>query len=545
MVLGSIITVKIMLKKFATSTVLIVATFVLAVIIVQKSNQTPVVLASDNDCQSTQRIINTPNNITLSAPTMLYVQAATNTTKVDIYMDNKFVGKGVKQATGTIWSTWFDTRFAEPGTTSRKLEARLGGSDNSSCTTASLDVTVVNATAVPSNTFRTIPQEWVGLVNSNINFMVEIFGASDFSTIKPYIQVQWETVGTGSITSISNVASRYNSGAVAGNGIVKGKVQYAGREWYSVAPVSVFTATSTAPPATETGTQNTTAPPPPSTSFEGATTVDQVITVLTPDPAKPPEVSEPAQAIATVLRSDEQLKLCMAQALTEQGLQTLLKENRRPTPYEFKAYQTCFAAKKNIIPSIFAPNNPTQVKDLPKSEKLKLLELKNDTVAKNETNEQQEVLVFAGKANPGTTVLLYVFSEPLVLTTSVDSDGNWSYTLEDPLAPGEHEVYAVVDRGDGEYERTDSTSFLVETASASDTNPNGYSLRLSSEPTIEANNRSITVYVIATVALVGLLVGSLFLVLTLRKKTIPAPETPLDTEPEPQNQPTSDEQKPL
>ena len=89
-----------------------------------------------------------------------------------------------------------------------------------------------------------------------------------------------------------------------------------------------------------------------------------------------------------------------------------------------------------------------------------------------------------------------------MLTTTTDGDGNWSYELEDPLANGEHEVYALVDKGDGNYERSSVASFFIGTAEASDENPDGLSLELLTEPTVSANNRSVNLFIAATIGVV-------------------------------------------
>ena len=75
-------------------------------------------------------------------------------------------------------------------------------------------------------------------------------------------------------------------------------------------------------------------------------------------------------------------------------------------------------------------------------------------------------MVVTGKAKPFQTVLVYIFSEPLVMTTTADADGNWSYELENPLEPGQHEVYAVVDEGDGQYKKSDPWGFIIGRAEA-------------------------------------------------------------------------------
>lgn len=48
---------------------------------------------------------------------------------------------------------------------------------------------------------------------------------------------------------------------------------------------------------------------------------------------------------------------------------------------------------------------------------------------------------FSGVATPGATVTVTVHSDPVVCTTTADSNGNWSCTLPSDLVAGEHMVY--------------------------------------------------------------------------------------------------------
>ena len=51
-----------------------------------------------------------------------------------------------------------------------------------------------------------------------------------------------------------------------------------------------------------------------------------------------------------------------------------------------------------------------------------------------------EPITFSGKADPNVTVNLFIYSDPIKVTTTSDADGNWSYTYSDPLPIGDHIV---------------------------------------------------------------------------------------------------------
>lgn len=51
---------------------------------------------------------------------------------------------------------------------------------------------------------------------------------------------------------------------------------------------------------------------------------------------------------------------------------------------------------------------------------------------------------FSGKAEANSTIKLTIYSDPLVLYTTSDANGNWSVTLDEPLPKGTHTLYIVV-----------------------------------------------------------------------------------------------------
>lgn len=76
--------------------------------------------------------------------------------------------------------------------------------------------------------------------------------------------------------------------------------------------------------------------------------------------------------------------------------------------------------------------------------------------------------VLSGRATPNTTVLLYVYSYvPMVLTTTTDENGNYSYDLADNVVDGRHEVYVAVTDDTGKIARkSEPLAFFVKGAIA-------------------------------------------------------------------------------
>lgn len=80
-----------------------------------------------------------------------------------------------------------------------------------------------------------------------------------------------------------------------------------------------------------------------------------------------------------------------------------------------------------------------------------------------------EVPTFQGKTTPGATVTITIYSTPQTVVVTADSTGNWSYTPNQPLEAGPHNLVVSAQSAGGQTE-TASTAFVVSgtTTEASD-----------------------------------------------------------------------------
>lgn len=70
-------------------------------------------------------------------------------------------------------------------------------------------------------------------------------------------------------------------------------------------------------------------------------------------------------------------------------------------------------------------------------------------------------LKIEGKGLPNTFVTIYIYSQPLVLITKVDSNGNFTYILDKPIEEGAHRIYvAITDNKGTIQERSNVFNFL-------------------------------------------------------------------------------------
>lgn len=78
----------------------------------------------------------------------------------------------------------------------------------------------------------------------------------------------------------------------------------------------------------------------------------------------------------------------------------------------------------------------------------------------NDAEATSEKPTIKGKATPGATVTLTIYSTPRTVTVTADSSGNWSYTPDTPLESGPHNVVASVTDQSGQTQ-TATTAFVV------------------------------------------------------------------------------------
>ena len=458
--------------------------------------------------------------------------------KVTYLIDGEILGAARSNPGSGQWYMNWNTAFAEEG--QADISARITYSQTNICETLPVEVDVVNSPEIELDAFADI-EDWYGLVNSSETFHIlyDLSGFGDPNLVAEFAHIKWTVQGAGSIEPRADSRARFFSGPNEADGEVQAIVSYSGQEIVIDIDTEVFadpTATNTTTTLEEIIFEDD------SNDNESNDPANDQSTEIDPDdplgiggegPAAGSENSqtpaEPSETIQKIFRTQNRVNACVVERLGSDDFDQLVADNRRPTYQEFEEYLECYSEANNVIPSILAPVDPVEVSTRPQSEVVTIGGIRNEQRTVEGQENEQTVLVLSGVATPNSTVLIYVFSEPLVLSTTADDQGNWSYSLEDPLAEGEHEVYALVDKGDGEYERSPVASFFIGTAEASEENPDGLSLDLIAEPTIEASNRSVNLYVAATIVTVVFVGAVLSVYFAYHKKHLvyDIPQTPV------------------
>ncbi|MEM6997335.1 MAG: hypothetical protein AAF413_00320 [Patescibacteria group bacterium] len=232
-----------------------------------------------------------------------------------------------------------------------------------------------------------------------------------------------------------------------------------------------------------------------------------------PDPADDEPFDEQPIIKNEEASNQDQVQTCIVDRIGVDEYSRIIS-GTRPSFEQYRRFVRCLSLADDIVPADIAPIAPDAIEEVQtaEQEELQTTEIINRTVSTD--IGEQTAIELKGIATPNSEVLIYIFSDPLVLSTVSDSDGNWSYTLSNPLEPGEHEVYAVVETGDGVVQRSSALSFIVGTAEASADNPSGASLELTASitPSLlaeEADDRSQALFVIAAAVVVLLGAGAL------------------------------------
>jgi len=151
---------------------------------------------------------------------------------------------------------------------------------------------------------------------------------------------------------------------------------------------------------------------------------------------------------------------------------------------------------------------------------------------------KQEVVAFSGTAPIDSYVTLYIFSTPVIVTVKSDQTGNWSYTMDQELDNGQHNVYVASVNNSGKIvAKSDAVPFVKEVGAVA------LGLQSSaSATTSEGFGSTWTILIGAIILLFIILIAILIAGMRSNKKKVE--ETPVITANPvpPQNTPTTPEQ---
>lgn len=423
-----------------------------------------------------------------------------------------FTGNGIvlgrAQATSSYsWSMPWVSSLMPNG--SVNLQAVVTFSNNTECRTNNISININNP-KVSKLTAVVTPASWQGPMSFSFPITTNV-GVPDYNLdVTQFATYDWKA-SIGNVSPIAQQA-QFSSGQTVGTGAVLVIAHYGGADFQANIPVVVANPNTPLPsPTTSNNSTSTTT----STATTPATSTSSNTTTTTTPVVVPQRVA--------ALQNNPSAQDCAVGAVGKDRFEAINTGATRPTAEELKKLSACFASSNFILPSNFAPVAPAKINELPTAKNVEINKLENRT----KTNDagKKDVLTIKGKAAPNSIVIVYIFSDPLVLTTTADANGDWSYALEDPIESGKHEVYAVVDKGSGTYEKSNPFSFVIGKAEAAASNPTALSLKLADTTTPAQSNRSMYLFIVGAILLVLILIVG-FAIVYAKKRKKPSVVTP-------------------
>lgn len=438
--------------------------------------------------------------------------------KVVLKLDSTLtLGQARSLSGSNAWTMAWATPLTPAGV--HNLHALITFNQTSVCQTLPVSVTILpTSSVVPQFDVLVAPNQWSGPTNTSVDFLATPNTNLPIppNELMQYIAYEWDT-NVGTIATTQGGA-RLNSGGSAGVGRLRLKAMYSGREVLRELPLQVQSQNVPVGTTTTTTTGSGTNNPPTTTTTSGTSPTTSTTTTASTSPTVPLTPAQKVELIASQLSAQPEILSCANINLTPARIEALRTSGRRLDQLEFEKIKGCFAQLNYVVPVSYAPVAAEDVKT-------DTVKVSNDARINNAQTsvpktDKPKALRFQGQSEPNKDVLLYVFSEPLVLYAKADGDGNWVYDLVDPLQPGKHEAYALVETADGTYKKSNPFSFLIQTAQASADNPNGYSLSVETVASLNppASKQRINLYMIVSgiIVLIVLTTGGVILTKTLK-----------------------------
>ena len=159
-------------------------------------------------------------------------------------------------------------------------------------------------------------------------------------------------------------------------------------------------------------------------------------------------------------RIPEEIKNCLKESIGEARFNEINSGINEPTNEEKKKADICFA-KLNKDQLKFLPPPSEQIPYLlAQPEKVNIAQAKQDTKKYGDRTVGDKVIL-SGKSLPDSVITIYIYSEPIVVTTKTDENGDWVYELNQPLEGEKHVAYATVKDQEGSLVRSSVFDFQV------------------------------------------------------------------------------------
>jgi hypothetical protein len=378
----------------------------------------------------------------------------------------------------SIWPFQWNTTTVPDGGYQLIAVAHYGSNTAYDCPSAAIPVNVTNSSGggsqQPTLTAAMGPEPLHGAPGDNLQFSVSGVYTNQIGVQYPVTNANGATFQWGSsagqfsspITQTSTLTvGNYPAGTYrVGVLITMDGLQKPLTAAFTVDPPNT---TGIAPSSSGTPLPSPTATPPAPTSAPIPNLTPAQIQVLekTPTIFRPPQPTNADPVVPVQVLGCIQSTLGSAYSSISNGTSA-------PSISDRLKADACFSGS-NKIPSVLAPVNPSQISTLVSNNQIVTVSstIKNETIQNGST--KVKAIVLSGTGTPSSDIFLYVFSnDPMVLRAQTDSQGHWSYVLENPLKPGQHKVYAVSQSASNNFVRTSALPFAVAAAAGGSSDGN-------------------------------------------------------------------------
>lgn len=211
-----------------------------------------------------------------------------------------------------------------------------------------------------------------------------------------------------------------------------------------------------------------------------------------------------------VYRISSDIENCIKDKIGGERFTDISLGKDEPDNSEKKLTNACFG-DINETQTRFLPVPPAQIPFVETSSSV-AVELFSENIEDIGGGVKDRKLVFKGKGPVGSLVDIYIFSEPIVVTTKVDENGEWVYEFSQPLDGEKHIAYAAVKTNDGRVIRSSVFDFQVQAASMQDQQ------FLNEQNASDTPNRFVT-YGLFAVGIISTLVAAGYIYLTFVKES--------------------------
>jgi hypothetical protein len=372
---------------------------------------------------------------------------------------------------GSEWDLDWDSRNVANGTYQFQAVAHYGTNTAMECPSQLVPYSVNNApTQAPKISLSITPTGAQLAPGQSQSFAANVLYVDEFGRQGPLPAggtIGWTTTA-GSLSNANQPNTVLTAGTITGQFGLTAGAAYNGVSTHATATVKVVSATTANSGPSPTPLPVVSSSPLPPKTSDDTPLLPQLTTQQAQQLVAAAPIFSPSEPTNSKPRVAAQTLGCLEQVVGTARYTEIASGQSEPTANERLKAAKCFSGTQRI-PSVLAPVAPSRISELrPESTLVSLAALKNQVVT-DKAGKTSTAIIVSGTGVPNSSIFLYIFSDPMVLRAETDNQGKWSYVLQNPLAPGHHEIYAVAEKDSGNFVRTPALPVSIAAAAQGST----------------------------------------------------------------------------